>query len=410
MPGNNKKTPITNTRKRVTASARARISTKKVRKESTSDNSGSYLQDPPVSTVTLNQPAPSTNSSNDQIMALLLKLDESNKALMAWMDNMEQRPSLNSTPVIPRSHNIEPQALNNHLSHNNLPTLHTQAVRFQDPGLGSDLNQKHHTINQGVDPLTYHTMTGQPLAVDQTSANQLPSQADASRQDAILPSVDVLRRIPTVADRVTSVLASYEQQSRQEAAQGEIAAAKKSGRYNTIDIVTVPPHLRWPNEGCHGTNGKKRPKYDELTLPQWVSGQQTNIYSMQDPVLVKQAILQMIMATRDAASLPWPAVRGAWAASMHEVEEGTLSWANTTQWSLNRLSASQIAMTNITTVPQGKRQCRYYNEGTCSHEGSHGNYSHTCSYCSKQGRQSAHPEAKCSFKARSFNKSNTVNH
>ena len=130
-------------------------------------------------------------------------------------------------------------------------------MRFQDPGLGSDLNQKHHTINQGLDPLTYHTTTGQPLAVDQTSANQLPSQADPSRQDAILPSVDVLRCIPTVADRVTSVLASYEQQSRQEAAQGKIAAAKKSGRYNTVDIVTVPPHLRWPNEGCHGANGKK---------------------------------------------------------------------------------------------------------------------------------------------------------
>ena len=108
MPGNNNKTPITKTRKRVTASARARISTKKVRKESTSDNSGSYLQDPPVSTVTLNQPAPSTNSSNDQIMALLLKLDESNKALTARMDKMEQRSSLNSTPVISRSHNIEP--------------------------------------------------------------------------------------------------------------------------------------------------------------------------------------------------------------------------------------------------------------------------------------------------------------
>ena len=159
-------------------------------------------------------------------MALLLKLDESNKALTAWMDKMEQRPSLNSTPVIPRSHNIEPQTLNNRLGHNNLPTLHMQAARFQDPGLGSDLNQKHHTINQGVDPLTYHTTTGQPLAVDQTSANQLPSQADASRQDEVLPSVDVLWRIPTVADRVTSVLVSYEQQSRQEAAQGKIAAAK----------------------------------------------------------------------------------------------------------------------------------------------------------------------------------------
>ena len=257
MPGNNKKTPITNTRKRVTASARARISTKKVRKQSTADNSGSYLQDPPVSTVTLNQPAP-TNSSNDQIMALLMKLDESNKVLTARMDKMEQKPSLNSTPVIPRSHNIEPQTLNNHLGNNNFPALHTQAVRFQDPGVGSDLNLKHHMVNQGVDPLTYHTTTGQPLQVDQTCTNRPPSQADASRQDAILPSLDVLRRIPTVADRVTSVLASYEQQSRQEAAQGKITAAKKSGRYNTVDIVTVPPHLRWPNEGCHGVNGKKK--------------------------------------------------------------------------------------------------------------------------------------------------------
>ena len=79
-----------------------------------------------------------------------------------------------------------------------------------------------------------------------------------------------------------------------------------------------------------------RPTYDELSLPQWVSGQLTNIYNIQDPVLVKQALLQVIMATWDATSLPWPAVRGAWAASMHEVEEGTLGWANTTQWSLNK--------------------------------------------------------------------------
>ena len=410
MPGNKKKTPITTTRKRVTASARARISTKKVRREATSDHSGSYLQDPPVSTVPLNQPGPSGNSSNDRIMALLLKLDESNKVLTARIDKMEQRPSLNSTPVIPRSHNIEPQALNIQGGHNQIPAPHTQAVRFQEAGRDNGLNPRHFTVNHSADLPIHHTTAGQHLAVDHTSVNQLSSQADASRQDAILPNVDVLRRIPTVADRVTSVLASYEQQSRLEATQGKIAAAKKSGRYNSIDIVTVPPHLRWPNEGCHGSNGKKRPTYDELTLPQWVSGQLTNIYSMQDPVLVKHAILQMIMATRDAASLPWPAVRGAWAASMHEVEEGTLSWANTTQWSFNRLSASQIAMTNITTVPQGKRQCRYYNEGTCSHEGSHGMYSHTCSYCTKQGRQSAHPEAKCSFKARNLSKQSTVTH
>ena len=39
---------------------------------------------------------------------------------------------------------------------------------------------------------------------------------------------------------------------------------------------------------------------------------------------------------------------------MHDVEEGTLTWANATQCSLNRLSASQFVMTNITTAPQGR--------------------------------------------------------
>ena len=76
-------------------------------------------------------------------------------------------------------------------------------------------------------------------------------------------------------------------------------------------MITVQPHLRWPNEDFHASNGKKRLTYDELSLPQWVAGQLTNIYTMSDPVEVEQAILQMTLTMRDAASLPWPAVRAA---------------------------------------------------------------------------------------------------
>ena len=147
-------------------------------------------------------------------------------------------------------------------------------------------------------------------------------------------------------------------------------------------MITVQPHFRWPNEGFHDSNGKKRLTYDELSLPQWVAGQLTNIYAMSDPVQVKQAILQMTLAMRDAVSLPWPAVRAAWASSMHQVEEGNLSWAESTQWAINRLSASQIAMAHSQTqisTSVAKRPCKYYNESSCSHEGHHGAYSHICS-------------------------------
>ena len=50
--------------------------------------------------------------------------------------------------------------------------------------------------------------------------------------------------------------------------------------------------------------------------------------------------------------MPWPAVRSAWAVSMTEVEEGRLTWDDTTQWALNRVSSSQIAVLNSQNVSQ----------------------------------------------------------
>ena len=70
--------------------------------------------------------------------------------------------------------------------------------------------------------------------------------------------------------------------------------------------------------------------YDDLLFPQWVSGQLTKFCNIQDPNLVKQALLQVIMATRDAASLPWSVVRNTSAASVHKVEETLLDWSQTT--------------------------------------------------------------------------------
>ena len=114
---------------------------------------------------------------------------------------------------------------------------------------------------------------------------------------------------------------------------------------------------------------------------------------------------------KDATSLPWQAVRSTWATSMHEVEEGRLTWGDATQWALNCLSASQIGMANANLTAssghqqsQHKKLCKYFNEGSCTYESNHGNYRHNCSYCSHQGRQAAHPEVKCNFKSRSQDK------
>ena len=147
-------------------------------------------------------------------------------------------------------------------------------------------------------------------------------------------------------------------------------------------------------------------------MPQWVAGQLTNIHNISDPSLVKQALLQVIHSMRDATSLPWAAVRNAWASLMHEVEDGTLAWGDATQWAINRLSSSQISMANAQTSAQPqqfKKICKFYNDGSCSHDGHHGQYSHFCSYCNCQGRSATHPEIKCNTKSRGTNRQNSNN-
>ena len=59
---------------------------------------------------------------------------------------------------------------------------------------------------------------------------------------------------------------------------------------------------------------------NEITMPQWISGPLTNIYNMHNSTRVKQALLKAILPTKDVTSIPWPTVRNALAASMHEMK------------------------------------------------------------------------------------------
>ena len=206
-------------------------------------------------------------------------------------------------------------------------------------------------------------------------------------------------------------MASYENQARAQTSQGK-DTSHKSGRYNTTDIITAPPASRWPNKGYHGSSGCKCVVYYDLSMAQWAVGQLSNIYNMKTLDTSRQALLQVILAIKDATSIPWPAVRNAWEASMHEVDDGTLMWGNSAQWALNCLSASQIAVMNSQVVASHgssnagqvtRKVCCYYNEGTCLHYFHHGAYRPSYNYCSKQGRNLQHPEMKCNFKSKPVN-------
>ena len=389
-----KKTPATTSKRRVTASARARISKKKTRKGQ--DLEGSYLtQGHSVSKKAVDISETPSTSSEQTIIAYLHRIEQANVQLMKRVDVLEnKRPSTNT-----QSHaSDEGPSLAPFISRQVHPSDVHQQTRLTASASTPSSMQAHIDTPHRINPRDEGTLhrPASRLEVVQVENDR--------RKEGVLPDLNALRQNQTVSQAVAQLVASYEQQARLDVAQGRQSSVKRSGRYNTADIVTAPPHLRWANEGFHAGNGKKRVMYDDLTLSQWVVGQLTNIHQMQDMVMLKQALMQVILAAKDATSLPWSTVRSAWATSMHEVEQGTLSWADTTQWAINRLSASQVAMVNSNTVVQNHqrtRTCRYYNEGSCNHEASHGQYKHVCSFCAKQGRSLNHTEVKCNFKVRS---------
>ena len=379
MPAHRKKSPATEGKRKTRDSDKARTSPRKMKKSKTASlNDGSYLQLPDqqasVSTVTSSADSKISASTGQVIIDMLNKLDASNQELTRRMDRF-QRGSVTSTPLT--SPTIPPRS-------------HTQVASTQHSVFTAPLLHQPSSVRLAMTNTEGHGSS--------TVHTRLPAAVNQAR-DAIGPKVDVLRSVPSISTAVSQLLANYEQQADREVLQGKSTVIrKKSGRYNTTDMTSLGPQFCWPNEGLVSASHLRKPVYDDLTLAQWVSGQLANILLIEDHTLSRNMLTQMAASMKDAVSLLWPAVRSAWAVSMTDIEEGRLSWADSMQWSINRISNSQLAMHNTQSVAASGakvRICRYFNEGTCTSETHHGAYKHYCSHCYKQGRSLGHTELKC---------------
>ena len=101
------------------------------------------------------------------------------------------------------------------------------------------------------------------------------------RPKAIVPNLHTLRSNHSISEAVNNLLTSYEARAYSDMSQGK-PQSKKSGRCNLHGTISMAPHLHWPNDGFHASNGKNCVSYDELSLPQWVSGQLSNIHAISD--------------------------------------------------------------------------------------------------------------------------------
>ena len=138
MPSGKK--TLQKSRKRVTASARARTSVSKARRVVNKESDGSYLAN--TETVSIRPPVThpsSTSTSSDAIMNMLCEIRESNADLTRRLDKVERR---NSTPINSRSHSpghpTSPQ-----VGSSNLPQQSAMPNHVADPLILPRVGQPH---------------------------------------------------------------------------------------------------------------------------------------------------------------------------------------------------------------------------------------------------------------------------
>ena len=123
--------------------------------------------------------------------------------------------------------------------------------------------------------------------------------------------------------------------------------------------------------------------YDDLTLGQFVAGFITNVLNTQN-VDMMNMLKELGETAKLAENLSWPIACGAFAISMHKIEDETLTWGDARALADNRLTYSQSAVFSGSTTlsprntgsPQTvggpkKIVCRWYNEGSCPHSQKH---------------------------------------
>ena len=258
------------------------------------DLEGSYLS-----------PQPTTSDATDtgqgiltasplyqsDVIAMLHRIEQSNKDLAQRVEKMEKQ----NTPVVRSSSPVTWVRQD----------VNTQnALATTNPYLGGPAGQQGHPM---ITDTTGWRQQDQGVWQDGSVVQQTGSGSKPN------PTLEAVRSSSDVSKAGTRLLAYYDEQAEMEVMQGKGPfGRRKSGCYNVTDTTNVKPEFKWPNEGYITNSSAKKLAYDEINMAQWVAGQLHNISEVDDPMLVKMMLQQVILSIRDAVAIPWAAVRAAW--------------------------------------------------------------------------------------------------
>ena len=170
-------------------------------------------------------------------------------------------------------------------------------------------------------------------------------------------TLEALKANPFIQQLVEEHVAVLESHMKLELQQGS-THRKKSGRYNLADTPCGASHLRWPNEWSPVGISRKRIVYDDLTLGQFVVDFLANVLDTPDQDTCRNMIHKLMETVKLAENLSWPIARGAFAVSIHKLEDETFAWSDKRTLADNRLTYSQSAVFSgsVTLSPKPTQQ------------------------------------------------------
>ena len=244
MPSTRAKAPLSANKKKSLSATTVR--TKKRSSHKIPQADGSYLQvgsangtvSVPSHSFTSVSQAPGAPDPNQAILSALSRLEAANQDLARHMDRMERGGYTNSTPVqSPRP--IETVSFN-------LPQG-TRLGRDSSPiDPQSSYTQAHHGGGGGGVPVSHqslpnvsHASFPRPLSSNTSTGHMEVTEAS---RDAIVPSVETVRSIPSISLAVLKLLAKYEEQTHQ-----DVISGKDFMRKNLVVTIPLIPALSSQN-------------------------------------------------------------------------------------------------------------------------------------------------------------------
>jgi len=292
-------------------------------------------------------------------------------------------------------------------------TVAVQNVSLKNTTVWDSLVNKQSATS--VNRSAHDSIVSPPPVVPQQSPIVLPSVPPA------VPTIQTMRDTAFIQQEVSRRLQQLDNAQRFDSSGNNLVTSPpsnkrvKSGRDRTGNEGIAKNYVQWPQELCYIGAERRRVKYDDLTLAQWMLGFTSIITQEENPLHRANMCTYLSNISQDIVDIGFHPCKGSHAVLLCSMEEGRVNWGqpevidNMRRTYIQRCAITTATKSNKSSVPCAKYQtseCNY----TVEHTYNNVLQKHVCAFCfSNGGRLFQHRESQCMKKQTRYDQQFTGN-